>query len=287
MLVTYAIIAATVLVSIFCFNSGPLFEALSLKPNRVVERREWYRVITHGFVHGDYTHLIVNMFVLFSFGSFVEPLFDRLHQSGITGNGTANYLLLYFGGMAAATIRDLVRNRHNPYYTSIGASGAVSAVLFTSIFFDPWGRIYLFAVIPIPGLLFGVLYLAYSHCSGRRGRDRVNHFARNPKDNPFVVTISLLFNHFQRIFILNYERWRAKKEQRPMPQEVELARLLKLPNPFFLKEYQLAANHYPTARVFTIFGLLRSYDLKSKGVDAGSADEGELLRELLLKIMLN
>jgi DNA polymerase-3 subunit delta len=127
---------------------------------------------------------------------------------------------------------------------------------------------------------------ALSEKNFTRAMQIADHFARNPKDNPFVVTVSLLFNHFQRIFILNYERWRAKKEQRPMPQEIELARLLKLPNPFFLKEYQLAANHYPTAKVFTIFGLLRSYDLKSKGVDAGSADEGELLRELLLKIML-
>jgi DNA polymerase-3 subunit delta len=113
-----------------------------------------------------------------------------------------------------------------------------------------------------------------------------DHFARNPKDNPFVVTVSLLFNHFQRIFILNYQRWLAKKEQRPMPSEIELSKLLKLPNPFFLKEYQLAAGHYPTPKVFAIIGLLRQYDLKSKGVNGGSADEGELLRELLLKIML-
>ncbi len=113
-----------------------------------------------------------------------------------------------------------------------------------------------------------------------------DHFARNPKENPFVVTISQLFNHFQRIFILNYERWRARRENRPMAQEMELAKMLKLPHSFFLKEFQLAANHYPTPKVFTIFGLLREYDLKSKGVESGSADDGELLRELLLKILL-
>ncbi len=175
--VTYLIIGLTVLVSILCFNSGLLFDALSLKPYRVVERRQWYRILTHGFVHADYAHLIINMFVLFSFGAFVEPTFQRLHQDGMIGNGTAAYLLLYLGGMAFATIRDLVKNRRDPYYTSIGASGAVSAILFTSIFFDPWGKILFFGIIPIPGILFGVLYLAYSQCSGRRGRDRVNHFA--------------------------------------------------------------------------------------------------------------
>jgi DNA polymerase-3 subunit delta len=97
----------------------------------------------------------------------------------------------------------------------------------------------------------------------------------------------MLFNHFQRIFILNYQRWLAKKERRAMLPDAELSRMMKLPNPFFLKEYQLAANHYPTPKVFAIFGLLREYDLKSKGVASGSADEGELLKELLLKIMLS
>ena len=113
-----------------------------------------------------------------------------------------------------------------------------------------------------------------------------DYFARNPKENPFVMTIGQLFTHFQRIFILNYERWRAKREGRPMAQEAELSRMLKLPNPFFLREYQQAANLYPTPKVFTIFGLLREYDLKSKGVESGSADDGEILKELLLKILL-
>ena len=113
-----------------------------------------------------------------------------------------------------------------------------------------------------------------------------DHFARNPKDNPFVVTVSMLFNHFQRIFTLNYQRWLTRKEGRGMPSETDLARMLKLPSPFFLKEYQGAANHYPTPKAFAIFGLLREYDLKSKGVESGSADDGELLKELLLKIMM-
>ena len=113
-----------------------------------------------------------------------------------------------------------------------------------------------------------------------------DHFARNPKDNPFVVTISLLFTHFQRIFILNYQRWLAKKEGRGLPSEMELARMLKLPTAFFLREYVGAANLYPTPKTFVIFGLLREYDMKSKGVESGSADGGELLKELLLKIMM-
>lgn len=112
------------------------------------------------------------------------------------------------------------------------------------------------------------------------------HFARNPKENPLVVSISSMFSHFQRIFILNYQRWLSKRKGTPMPSEMELARMLKLPSAFFLKEYQQAAALYPNNKVFAIIGLIREYDMKSKGMNTGQADEGELLKELLLKIFL-
>ena len=111
-----------------------------------------------------------------------------------------------------------------------------------------------------------------------------DHFARNPKENPLIVTISTLFSHFQRIFILNYQRWLVRHRGMQMPSDMELSRMLKLPNPFFLNEYKQAAALYPNKKVFAILGLLREYDLKSKGMNSGSTAEGELLRELLLKI---
>lgn len=113
-----------------------------------------------------------------------------------------------------------------------------------------------------------------------------DHFARNPKENPLLLTISAMFTHFQRIFILNYQRWLSKKKGHPMPSDPELARMLKLPTAFFLKEYTQAASLYPNHKVFTILGLLREYDLKSKGMNTGQANDGELLQELLLKIMM-
>ena len=113
-----------------------------------------------------------------------------------------------------------------------------------------------------------------------------DHFARNPKDNPLLVTISTLFTHFQRIFILNYQKWLCRRKGAAMPSEMELARMLKLPAAYFLKEYQQAATLYPNQKVFAIMGLLREYDLKSKGINAGQTDNGELLKELLLKIFL-
>lgn len=176
-MITYAIIILTVIVSIACFNSTTLFNALSFKPYRISQNREWYRIITHGFVHGDYMHLIINMLVFYSFGTYVESFMGELHRAEVIGHTSVNYLLLYFGGMVFGTLRDLIKNRHNPNYTSIGASAAVSAVVFTSIFFNPWGKILFFGIIPIPGILFGILYLAYSQCSARRGGDNVNHYA--------------------------------------------------------------------------------------------------------------
>lgn len=113
-----------------------------------------------------------------------------------------------------------------------------------------------------------------------------DHFARNPKENPLLVTITALFTHFQRIFILNYQRWLSRKQGRPMPSDMELARMLKLPSAFFLKEYTQAASLYPNSKVFAILGMLREYDLKSKGMNTGQASDGELLQELLLKILI-
>lgn len=170
-MLTYIIIAVTVAVSLACFNNGQLFDKLSLKPYRVVHAREWYRVISHGFVHADWVHLFVNMFTFWSFGQYIESAFQYL------GFGQWAFLVLYFGAMIIASVSDLIRYRNATWYTSIGASGAVSAVLFTAILLNPWDKILLFAVIPIPGILFGVVYLAYCQYMARQGGDNINHNA--------------------------------------------------------------------------------------------------------------
>lgn len=170
-IITYLIIGITVAVSFLCFSNPALFRKLALTPYDVVRDKEYYRLITHAFVHADSMHLLVNMFTLWSFGTYMEQLFARV------GFGASGYLLLYFGGMLAASIPDVVRRHQDPFYSSIGASGAVSAVLFAAIFFDPWSSILLFAVIPIPGIVFGVLYLVYCQYMARRGGDNINHSA--------------------------------------------------------------------------------------------------------------
>lgn len=170
-MITYILIGVTVVVSYLCFNNSDLFRKLAFIPYLTVRKNEWYRLVTHGFVHADTVHLLVNMFTFWSFGTYMESAFKAL------GFGTVGYLGLYFGGMIAASLHDLFKYRNDPGFVSIGASGAVSAVLFASIFFDPWSKILLFAIIPIPGILFGVLYLAYCQYMGRRAGDHINHNA--------------------------------------------------------------------------------------------------------------
>ena len=116
-MITYVIIGVTVVVSYICFGNHELFRKLAFIPYCTVHNREWYRFITHGFVHADMTHLLVNMFTFWSFGTYMESAF------GYLGLGTGGYLGLYFGGMVAASLYDLIRRRNDPYYVSIGASG--------------------------------------------------------------------------------------------------------------------------------------------------------------------
>ncbi|MDL2319633.1 DNA polymerase III subunit delta [Alistipes sp. OttesenSCG-928-B03] len=113
-----------------------------------------------------------------------------------------------------------------------------------------------------------------------------DHFRHNGNPKWYGSTMSVIFTHFQRIFILNYQRWLSAKRGVAMPNDAELTRMLKLNAAFFLTEYKQAAAIYPNKKVFAILGFLREYDMKGKGMNSGGADHGELLRELLLKIFM-
>lgn len=205
---TYILIFITAVISIPCFKNRALFDRLSLNPYRVVHDRQWYRVITHVFVHGDYMHLIVNMFVLLSFGQNIEMRFKAYEQVGTVANSYLSYLLLYFGGTVAASVYDLIKYKNNPRYTSIGASGAVAAVVFASIFFNPWSKLYLMGVLPIPGIVFGVLYILYSQYMGRRSGDHINHNAHLYGALFGFVFPILMDPSFIHIFIENLTKFR-------------------------------------------------------------------------------
>lgn len=174
---TFILIFLTAVVSVVCFGNRRWFDSLAMIPYRVAHDRQWYRAVTYGFVHADYMHLIVNMFVLLSFGQYLERLFRAYEHAGTIASGYLAYGLLYFGGLIASVASDMARHRNDPRYVSIGASGAISAVVFASIFFNPWSKIYFFGILPIPGILFGALYVGYEQYLSRRGGDNVNHNA--------------------------------------------------------------------------------------------------------------
>ncbi len=170
---TLVIVIITIIISIVCFKRRDVFEKLLLSPYRVKHNKEWWRIITHGFVHADYVHLAVNMLVLYSFGEAVETWLNV----GFTHFPVMHYLILYFGGMVVASVPSLVKYKDVYNYASVGASGAVSAVLFAFIFFQPWSKLYFMGILPIPGVIFGPLYLWYSSYMSKRGGDNVNHDA--------------------------------------------------------------------------------------------------------------
>ncbi len=113
-----------------------------------------------------------------------------------------------------------------------------------------------------------------------------DHFARNPKEHPLLVTVMTLFGQFKDIFVVNYCRWQAKNKGVAMPSDMDFMRILRLPGPWFVNELKQAASLWPNKITFKVLGLLREYDAKSKGMNSGGMSDGELLRELLLKMFL-
>lgn len=170
---TYFIIAVTSIFSILAFSRRELMYKFQFNPYQVFHRKEWYRIFTHAFLHADYSHLIINMIVLYSFGRAIEMFFPYY----LGGSAILYFFLLYFGGVVISSLFTLVKHRNNPDYNAVGASGAVSAVVFASVFFSPLDKILFFGILPMPGILFGVFYLAYSYYMSRKKVDNIGHDA--------------------------------------------------------------------------------------------------------------
>lgn len=170
---TIILIAVTVVVSYAAFNSPKLMDQLQFNASKIYYKKEYHRLITHAFLHANWEHLLVNMIVLFSFGMAIENYFR--HYFG--NNHIGYFFLLYFGGIIVSNLYALVKHRKDYFYNAVGASGAVSAVLFAAIFFEPWKMIYFFGILPIPGIIFAVLYLVYSYQMSKKQGDNVAHDA--------------------------------------------------------------------------------------------------------------
>jgi membrane associated rhomboid family serine protease len=172
--ITGIICILTVILSFSGFNNNKLVNDLIFWPTELTRRNQWYRFITYGFLHGDFMHLLFNMIALYSFGENIEEYFKSPVLFG--NNGPLVFLGFYFSALIVSVIPDYIQHRNHYYYRALGASGAVSALVFSAILFDPMGKISVL-FIPMPGIIFGVLYLVISTILAKKGQDNIGHQA--------------------------------------------------------------------------------------------------------------
>lgn len=166
--ISIIIIIITCLVSISAFSSEKIMNDLIFYPPAVSNNRQWYRFITCGFIHADIFHLAFNMYALYAFGGIVENEFMRIFQE----KGKILYLLMYISALIVCLLPTYTRHRQDSWYRSLGASGAVSAVIFAAILLNPLIRLW-----GIPGFIFGFVYLVLSSYMDKRGGGNINHSA--------------------------------------------------------------------------------------------------------------
>lgn len=170
---TLIIVVMTAIISYQAFSNMTMREKLIFHPVSVKERGEFYRFLTHGFLHGDMGHLIVNMYVLYVFGEMVETRFMQPEYFGPM-NGRIIFLVLYFGAIILSSVPQYFRHQNNNFYRALGASGGTSAIVFAYIIFRPWDW---FLFPPLPGVLMAVAYLFYSSYMDKKGGDNIGHNA--------------------------------------------------------------------------------------------------------------
>jgi membrane associated rhomboid family serine protease len=169
--ITLAIVIVTSVISIAGFRNGKIVDELIFWPPAISKKNQYYRFITCGLIHADYMHLIFNMLTLYFFGTYME-----VHYQGDLGLQKFYYLALYIGALIVSNIPTYIKHYNDYDYRSLGASGAVSAVLFSFILLGPWQQI-IVLVFPVPAIIYGGLFLFYSAYMSRKGGDHVNHDA--------------------------------------------------------------------------------------------------------------
>jgi membrane associated rhomboid family serine protease len=177
MSMTMIIVVITCAVSLIAFYNQKVKSDLIFWPAVIQERGQYYRFLSYGLIHADFVHLLFNMVSLYSFGTFIErDIFSAPFMFG--DNGKIFFLSMYVLALIFSTLPDFFKYRNVSGYTALGASGAVSAVIFAGIILRPKLGIYIFFIpIPIRGYIYGILFLVMSAYLARRGRDNIGHVA--------------------------------------------------------------------------------------------------------------
>lgn len=170
--ITLFLILASVAASFYAWNNADIYSKWMLNPYLIDKKNQYYRFLTSGFIHADYMHLFFNMFSLYAIGSSLENVFTMFHGE----MGKYYYLALYIGGMILADIPTFIKHKKDTNYNSLGASGAVSAIIFSFVIIMPTTMLSI-NFIPMPAFLFGILYLGISYYQARKPGDNINHDA--------------------------------------------------------------------------------------------------------------
>ena len=169
------IIGITVLISFSVENKPDQKERMLFIPNRIKQSGEYHRLISSIFIHADLNHLAFNMLSLYFLGTLFEQQMISVYGVQL---GSVNFILLYLLGGVASEIYPFIRHQDDPYYRSLGASGAVSGVIFAAILWNPTMNLYLFFIpVPIPAYIFGPIYLAFEYFAMKRGTTNIAHDA--------------------------------------------------------------------------------------------------------------
>ena len=168
---TYILIGITVLISYSGFNNRALLERLLFHPVSVAQNGEWYRLLSSGFVHGSWSHLLINMYVLYAFGTGVEQIFV-LSFGPIYGK--LSYMFMYLAAVTLSSVPNYFKYKNDFSYRALGASGGTSGIIFSIALFGPWEWL-LFP--PLPYIVAAVGYLFYSQYMDKKGSDNIGHNA--------------------------------------------------------------------------------------------------------------
>lgn len=172
--ITLAIVALTCVISFTAFSNEKVINDLIFYPPAISNNSQWYRFVSCGFIHADMMHLAFNMYSFYLFGDMVERAFEAIFG----GAGKLLYLILYIAALAICLVPTYLQHKDNYHYRSLGASGAVSAVIFVGIFLNPTMGLGIFPLpFHIPGFIFGPLYLILSAYMAKKGHGNINHSA--------------------------------------------------------------------------------------------------------------
>jgi membrane associated rhomboid family serine protease len=174
MSITLTITIVTVAISIAAMYNENLMDKLIFHPYTVHQQNQWYRFFTSGFIHADFMHLAFNMFSFYMFGDYVEQYFTMIFGA----SGSSYFIILYISSLLVCLIPTYLNHFKQYNYRSLGASGAVSAIVFVGIFLQPTMQIGFFIIPPIiPGFIFGPIYLGLTAYLSKQGRGGINHSA--------------------------------------------------------------------------------------------------------------